>query len=87
MSELRTFICDGPGCGKQKGEANRWFRAAHLKTPTHTRFIIDAWDGGELIARGEQELHLCSESCAMKVLSERLRKPHVEVVDELKEPE
>lgn len=72
-----TAYCDE--CGRSKGDANHWFRA--ILIPGRL-FIIVPWhlslDSRWISELGEQspdfnahmeEMHLCSESCAVKAMA------------------
>lgn len=73
MAHINTVRCDGPGCENVRRDANHWFRAVEISTSTEKRFLIDAWDAGPLMTADEdKELHLCSEACAVKRMSERI---------------
>jgi hypothetical protein len=60
MMEYTAYKCDV--CGRPKGEANHWFRAARVPGP---RWVIIPW---ELSMRDEQAPveHLCGLECAVK---------------------
>ena len=69
MSEVKTYRCNGPNCKNIKNDANHWFRAASTR-PGY--FIIARWSEDLILANGAEELHLCSESCAAKVMSKAI---------------
>lgn len=74
-----TAYCDE--CGRAKAEGNHWFRA--ILEPARLFFIVP-WD--EDLKRNEDgfdfplskptkveaEIHLCSESCAVKAMSKAI---------------
>jgi hypothetical protein len=69
MAEVKTFRCDGPGCFKLKGDASHWYQVRILPD----QFWIGPWDSQDAgfgFMGGSEKLHVCSESCAAKKLSE-----------------
>ena len=67
MAEVSTQSCDE--CGILRKDANHWFRA--FVRPGV--FTITGWDEQrvkfvELRGSGGKEMHLCSESCAVKAM-------------------
>lgn len=71
MAELRTYRCDVCPAVMKEGEVG-WYRA--FSDPDASIFIITGWDTDlttdeiHFIADQEQK-HLCSESCAAKLMS------------------
>jgi hypothetical protein len=80
-------VCDGPGCGKQKQEANRWWQAAvDLRTPDlienpgarRNAFRLAIFDLAE--SRENMEwagwtwYDFCGQTCALKWVSEQMGK-------------
>lgn len=69
-------VCDGPGCGKTKGEANRWWGMA-VSNPEFD-FEIRLWPGehgGGLPPQDFWTLYdFCGEACVLKFISEQMRK-------------
>lgn len=64
--KVDSFKCDGPNCKNVKGPNNHWFRAKWAGGEFH----ITLWDQPfpELLI-GLAEAHVCSESCAAKLMS------------------
>ena len=62
MSVRETYYCDE--CGRAKAEANHWFRAK----AEPGAFLIGSWDK-QMPSTEKQEVHLCSEACAVKAMS------------------
>ena len=64
MAEIRTYVCDV--CGKQKGEANHWWKILRVPGPRITVLPID------LPKRDEQaaEFHVCGCECVNRKVSE-----------------
>jgi hypothetical protein len=63
--------CAGPNCGKIKAKADRWWlmwTSTHEFGPTVLSFC--AWD--EAVALNEAALHVCSDGCAARLLSQFL---------------
>lgn len=64
-----TYTCDE--CGKQKQESNHWFKLCF----TDGYFQFWTWDAARETnlefeeIDGEEQRHICSESCATKALS------------------
>lgn len=61
MPRIETFVCDAPGCGKQKGETNRWWQ------------IFEAggvWEIRPLEKRLQPDAKVvCGQECAQKMLA------------------
>ena len=69
--KVDSFKCDGPGCSNLKGAANHWFR---VKVSTG-EFHIVKWNESGTCHFQEidiQEFHVCSESCAAKLMSKAI---------------
>jgi hypothetical protein len=76
MAEVNTFRCDGPGCDKVKGDSNHWFRAVVcpglFAVMEHDNIRMGARLLGITDKHGigmSRLLHLCSENCAAKAMS------------------
>ena len=68
MAKSVIYTCDG--CGKQKGEANRWFRFAVKKVtvnPPAREMVVAEWDVDDMLAN---HMHLCGAECVSKKVSE-----------------
>lgn len=73
MAVVHTFRCDALNCTVVKGESNHWFR---IKTITGGPFHVFTWEmteDADNVLTGIQELHACSESCVVKLMSKFLR--------------
>ena len=66
MSQQVTFTCDI--CGKRKGEANHWFKAAKFDD-RYPGFKIIPWGTGDI----ENEMHLCGMECAVKAMTKAMQ--------------
>ena len=76
------IVCDGPGCGKQKQEANHWFVIA-WQAPQHSagrlKLYVYDYDAktddtfNEYIC-GWSWFDFCGTSCALKFISEQMGK-------------
>ena len=67
--EVRTYQCDI--CGKVKGEANHWFKAAKL-SPTITLVPWEFQFDMGIKGSGATILHLCGLGCAHKAMEQTL---------------
>ena len=73
--KIDSFACDV--CGKQKKEANHWFRGREL--PSSAGVVIVQWDveravidGDSLVLDLNKDAHLCGAECATQWLSKNL---------------
>ena len=68
-------ICDGPGCGKQKGEVNRWWAIGVTEGEVMGKgpVILIAPLGGEFDPRFKL-YDACGQTCALKIVSEQMGK-------------
>ena len=68
--------CDGPGCGKQKQQANRWWGMA-VSDPGFD-FEIRLWPGDPGVDSPIEDswtlYDFCGEACTLKFISEKMRK-------------
>lgn len=62
--EFSGFKCDG--CGREKSEANHWFRAFVQQTELGPKFAIATWEQEGLSWGRAVELHFCGLECATK---------------------
>lgn len=60
-----TITCAAPNCGKQKGTNNHWFLARVYPS----RFVVDSWNDLTLSVDNDSVLPLCSDQCAVRMLS------------------
>jgi hypothetical protein len=67
-------VCDGPGCGKQKQQANRWWGMA--VSMRGWDFELRLWPGEHGEPRPPEECwdlyDFCGETCALKFISEQM---------------
>jgi hypothetical protein len=72
------IVCDGPGCGKTKQEANHWWQAAVPKFEVISAgyaFEIRLWSNERRTAHLKASWDLfdfCGQTCALKFISERM---------------
>lgn len=73
------IVCDGPGCGKQKQEANRWWQAV-VQDPrlNDGHFRMALYDADEPRAHAEWAGWIwhdfCGETCTLKFISQEMAK-------------
>jgi hypothetical protein len=66
---VSPIVCDGPGCGKQKQETNRWWTVEvkgqdlRVLAGTYTRNLKD-----------REYFDFCGQTCALKFISEQMSK-------------
>jgi len=69
-------VCDGPGCGKQKQETNRWWIIGITEGATMGNgpvILVAPFGNGEFDPRFKL-YDFCGETCALKFLSEQMGK-------------
>lgn len=71
---LSPIVCDGPGCGKQKAEANRWWQAV-IQDPVKSggKFRLCLYDADEERTNADWAGWIwhdfCGETCVLKFIS------------------
>ena len=77
------IVCDGPGCGKTKQEANHWWQGATPKQPGlpfEFRLLDPARNTNSM--RASWNLYdFCGQTCAIKFISEQMGKARGEASD------
>lgn len=73
MAQLNTVTCDE--CGALKREANHWFKAIASKELHRFEICPFREELTGYPENGKRELDLCSESCAVKVMSRAMGAP------------
>lgn len=72
MARVDTFCCDV--CGRQKKDANHWFRAYRLHGVDG--IIVVSWEAAAVLGRLELstdgEVHLCGAECGSQWVSRTL---------------
>lgn len=71
------IICDGPGCGKQKQEANHWWIIAlgkHTKFATNPTMLVAPFDPNMVTDERYTWFDACGQDCALKFISEQMGK-------------
>ena len=66
---VSPVVCDGPGCGKQKQEANRWWLIGQ-----HGAVMIVVAAGSEDFDARYIVFDFCGRECALKFISEQMGK-------------
>ena len=67
MTDLPTYRCAGPNCGRMKGLSDRWWLMWTSQEAGITVLSLCEWD--EALAQKEAALHVCGEGCAQKLQS------------------
>jgi len=70
---LAPIVCDGPGCGKHKQEANHWWTIHALKNGRVTIARGTITDDTLVLADGGL-FDACGQDCALKIVSEQMGK-------------
>lgn len=65
MSEVRTWKCDGSGCGAIRKDANKWWVVNH--DPEGPIFVLQPF---ERIRPEGCKFHFCGLACALRKISE-----------------
>ena len=63
-----VYRCAGPGCGRFKEAANKWWLLWGSRKGNVSVMSVCAWD--EEIALNEAVLPVCGEGCAQKLISQ-----------------
>lgn len=71
MAAVNTYKCDV--CSKIRSESNHWFLA--MLNEQHSSFILCKWE--DRAAEGPIAKHICSDSCATKLLQTWLQDSRV----------
>lgn len=69
------IVCDGPGCGKQKQEANRWWTVQTCSVDGQIVLTPGTIDVSHMSPpQAWKAFDACGEDCALKILSEQMGK-------------
>ena len=66
-------VCDGPGCGKQKQESNRWWQALVLQS-SKFEIVLKPGTSSEFDESLFTPYDFCGQTCALKWMSEQMGK-------------
>lgn len=70
------IVCDGPGCGKQKKDANHWWQIGVSKGS----FMLIVVEAGSPTGDSDSfaAYDFCGQTCALKFISEHMGKASVQ---------
>lgn len=77
MSRPTTIICDAPGCGKQKQDANHWWIAGVAKPGAmgqHRVILVAPFTENSTWDERFTLFDFCGHECALKFISEQMGK-------------
>lgn len=72
---VAPIVCDGPGCGKQKQEANHWWTVVMLEDSELDGLLI--LHPGTLSESEDEHAGMydfCGQDCALRFVSEQMGK-------------
>ena len=89
MRTAPGYKCNGNGCNAERTETNHWLIAFTGSNIVGIKgFIVYPWDDD--LAESDEAIHLCGDTCALKLFSDWLSKirkaPSAELSDTCTEP-